>query len=251
MGGPELAPSVHQAPNEDEGVHGKLPGRERYSRTVELEMTAERPMGAAMERSTANKAALPGRLQRRKARTQAAILDAASELFARQGYEETSILQVAERADTGVGTVYGYFRSKEALLRAVLNERSARSVQGYVAGLASGTSAVERMLVALRLFASFIQENRAILLATFRVTTRQGAESDEPPAEWLFRAFKEMLSNGVGSGELREMPIDATARSLIGLYLMAVLGIGIFREREDDPTLADDLQAIARVLLEK
>ncbi len=208
-------------------------------------------MGAALEPNASSEAPAQGRLQRRKARTRATILEAASALFDRQGYEETSVLQVAERADTGVGTLYGYFRSKEDLLKEVLNERSAQAVQGYVTGLASSANAVERTLVALRLFAKFIQENRAILLATFQVSTRRGAEHAEPPAEWLFRMFQEMLAAGVASGELRKVPVDATARSLIGLHLMAVLGIGIFRERVDDPALIDDMQTIARMLLEK
>ncbi len=196
-------------------------------------------------------APVQGRLQRRKAKTRAAILASASALFDQQGYEETSILQVAERADTGVGTLYGYFRSKEDLLKEVLNERSALAMEGYVTGLAAAASAVERTLIALRLFATFIQDNRAVLLATFQVSTRRGAEHAEPPAEWLFRAFEAMLGAGVGSGELRTVPVDATARSLIGLHLMAVLGIGIFRQRADDPALIEDLQTIARILLQK
>ncbi len=63
----------------------------------------------------------PGRLERRKARTRAAIIDAATALFHERGFEETSIQQIAERADTGVGTLYGYFGSKDQILREVLH----------------------------------------------------------------------------------------------------------------------------------
>ena len=42
----------------------------------------------------------PGRLERRKARTRAAIISAASKLFHERGYEDTSIQQIAELADT-------------------------------------------------------------------------------------------------------------------------------------------------------
>jgi AcrR family transcriptional regulator len=59
---------------------------------------------------------LPGKKRKREAR----ILKAASLLFARQGYNETSIEAIALRADVAVGTVYNYFQSKPALLQHVL-----------------------------------------------------------------------------------------------------------------------------------
>ena len=203
-----------------------------------------------MEANANTETPATGRLQRRKAKTRAAILAAASALFDRQGYDETSILQVAERADTGVGTVYGYFRSKEDLLGAVLSERTELAVREYLPQLASVPDAVERILAALRFFTTFIQDNRAILHATFQVSTRRHSEA-LPPADWLFGIFEEMLTTGIESGELRLVPVDATARASVGVHLMAVLGIGIFRDRVNDPALVTDLQTIARALLEK
>lgn len=44
-----------------------------------------------------------------------AILHAARELFATQGYDETTIAQVAQAAGVAVGTVYLYFTNKRAL----------------------------------------------------------------------------------------------------------------------------------------
>jgi AcrR family transcriptional regulator len=48
-----------------------------------------------------------------------AILQAALELFAEQGYYGTAVPQVAERARVGAGTVYRYFDSKEQLVNAL------------------------------------------------------------------------------------------------------------------------------------
>ena len=45
-----------------------------------------------------------------------AILDAASELFLRNGYRNTTIGAIAELAAVGVATVFRYFRSKEGVL---------------------------------------------------------------------------------------------------------------------------------------
>jgi AcrR family transcriptional regulator len=58
----------------------------------------------------------PGRQERRKRRTRQAIQRAALELFAERGYRETTINDIAERADVAPRTVSLHFAAKEALL---------------------------------------------------------------------------------------------------------------------------------------
>src|SRR5579871_4201064 len=45
-----------------------------------------------------------------------AIIEAARTLFAKQGYEETTIAEIARAAGVGVGTVYLYFENKRQIL---------------------------------------------------------------------------------------------------------------------------------------
>src|ERR1700758_3720174 len=56
------------------------------------------------------------RQQRRKRRTRQAIQAAALELFAERGYRETTINDIAERADVAPRTVTVHFPAKEELL---------------------------------------------------------------------------------------------------------------------------------------
>ncbi len=51
--------------------------------------------------------------------TRRRIIAAARELFVRQGYGKTTIVQIAEEAGVAVETVYGAFRNKSTLLRHV------------------------------------------------------------------------------------------------------------------------------------
>lgn len=67
-------------------------------------------------------AALLGRRERRVAETRRAIAQAAKELFEEQGYGETTIDQIADRADVATRTLFRYFASKEALLFADFDE---------------------------------------------------------------------------------------------------------------------------------
>lgn len=59
---------------------------------------------------------MAGLRERKKAKTQDRILRSAIELFGENGYSNTTMEQIAERAEVGVGTLYNYFGSKRALL---------------------------------------------------------------------------------------------------------------------------------------
>ena len=59
---------------------------------------------------------MAGLRERKKAKTQDRILQSAIELFGENGYANTTMEQIAERAEVGVGTLYNYFGSKRALL---------------------------------------------------------------------------------------------------------------------------------------
>lgn len=190
----------------------------------------------------------PGRLERRKARTRAAILEAARSLFHEQGYDETAIQQIAERADTGVGTLYGYFPSKEDILKEVLRQNSNQAIERYLAAVDAGTPAIDRVCKSLSTFAEYIRENRSVLIAVFQIAARN-RRIDEAPLEWLAAVYETMLQEGVDSGALRNIPVATAARVLVGTYLQAMLGIGVWNGRGDDPQTELELEAVVRAML--
>lgn len=50
------------------------------------------------------------------------IMDTALELFAQNGYDTTSIKQIAKKAGISKGLMYNYFQSKEELVETILNK---------------------------------------------------------------------------------------------------------------------------------
>jgi AcrR family transcriptional regulator len=52
---------------------------------------------------------------------QKAILDAATELFAEQGFAGTSTSEIAKKADVAEGTIFKHFKSKKGLLLSVIS----------------------------------------------------------------------------------------------------------------------------------
>ena len=76
-----------------------------------------------MSATLANLRHMSGLRERKRERTRQAIADAALDLFARQGFHETTIPQIAEAADVSPRTVSGYFPAKEDLAFPDADER--------------------------------------------------------------------------------------------------------------------------------
>lgn len=191
----------------------------------------------------------PGRLERRKAHTRAAIIEAASSLFHAQGFENTPIQQIAERADTGVGTLYGYFDSKDEILREVLKVHSDEALSHYNAVIRPGTPAIDRVTTGLETLAEYIREHRGVLLAAFHLAGRSSEDAVQDNGDWLVGAYEHMLRDGIASGGLAKVPVEATVRMLISSCFEAMLHVGVWEgAANDDETLAD-LITITRQLL--
>lgn len=75
--------------------------------------------------------------QERGAERMAQILDAAAQLFAESGIESASMQQIAERAESSIGSLYHFFPNKQALVLAVAERCMLLSTQEN----ASATSA--------------------------------------------------------------------------------------------------------------
>jgi AcrR family transcriptional regulator len=59
---------------------------------------------------------MTGLRERKRERTRRAIVDAATTLFERHGYDGTTVADIAAAAEIGTRTFFGYFASKEELL---------------------------------------------------------------------------------------------------------------------------------------
>ena len=64
-------------------------------------------------------------MQGKKSRKRELILNTAFELILKNGYSNTKIIDIANKAGIGKGTVYEYFESKEALLLELIHTRVA------------------------------------------------------------------------------------------------------------------------------
>ena len=109
--------------------------RRDSERLLELDSCAGEAASAGAADGSRRRAAAAGRQAaadrggawqwERTAETRRALLDAAREVFAEQGFSEASIADVVERAGSSVGSLYHHFGGKSELFLALWQEHQA------------------------------------------------------------------------------------------------------------------------------
>jgi AcrR family transcriptional regulator len=91
-------------------------------------------------------AAMPtlSKQQLRTQETQARLLDAAEEVFVRDGYEAAQLDAIAARADRSKGAVYTHFKSKEDLFLALFEHRTRAYIDRLMTDLSKCTTRKRR-----------------------------------------------------------------------------------------------------------
>lgn len=80
------------------------------------------------------------------------ILAAAEALFTAQGFESTSMAQLAKAAGVAANTLYWYFENKDEMLIAVLNKALEQGLMSYAAIQQQGLSMTEKAVQVMSLF---------------------------------------------------------------------------------------------------
>ena len=152
-----------------------------------------------------------GRRERRKRQTRERIVAAAAASFAEEGFDGTTFDHIAERADVARATVFNYFRDKQQLLRAYLDQRRTwlrAQLEDEAAKEQDGAARLARLLDTL---AAFNQDNESEARAVadaWRVM--RGAYSEGAPTAEVFR---EVIGAGQAAGEF-DADVDSRAAAL-------------------------------------
>jgi AcrR family transcriptional regulator len=158
---------------------------------------------------------------RKKVRTRAAIVAAATELFTTHGYEQTTVADIAAAADIGTRTFFSYFPSKEELLFPSSDARVGAAIAA-IAARSPGDEPADLLLRALRDAAaadddlvSPLAKLRLELIRTVPAVRGRGlqiqADAQREIARHLAAAFPERLD-------------EVAAAALVGAFVGAVTG---------------------------
>lgn len=167
-----------------------------------------------------------GRRERHKLEVYRRIHRAAVSLFRKQGYEATTVEQIAERADVAKGTVFNYFPSKEALLHALSADIHAKLLQELGTAESWSGTAREQVVRLLLTLARLAQEDRIVFRLVLSQNLRdfwRDAQQD-PLSHHVQASVRTALRGGRARGELdRSVRLEAAARLIEAAFFTTML----------------------------
>lgn len=160
--------------------------------------------------------------ERKRERTRQALVDAATDLFDRDGYDETTVADIAARADVGTRTFFSYFASKEELLFPAAMDARVQAAVDAIATRRADEQPADVLLRALRDvgendpdMVSRLAAVRMRLVQTVPAVRRRALQvqldGEQEIARRLHAAFAEDLD-------------EAGAAALVGAFVGAVAG---------------------------
>ncbi len=173
-----------------------------------------------------NAGMVAGLRERKKAMTRRALEDAALELFARQGFEHTTVDEIADACNISPRTYFRYFATKEDVLFGDTggnsDARRAELVE-TISARPAGEPLLRSVREAMLTLTSHLEHDRPLLVAKSKIMAANPmlrTRSVERQRDWE-AAITEALQ--------RRDAVDGAARSLLELRLLAGVATAALR----------------------
>lgn len=158
-----------------------------------------------------------GLRERKKQRTRAAILETAMELFTTRGFDAVPVAEIARRAEVSEATVFNYFRTKEDLVYARLEDFWSRMLQAVAEREPDETivSAFERFVLTQRPTTDSLgQHQRLEAISRMIVASPALLARERESYDQNARALAEVIAGETPAG----FEAHATAHMLLGVH---------------------------------
>lgn len=151
------------------------------------------------------------------------ILQACLTLFSTKGYFATSVDDIRREAKISVGSVYNYFDNKEAIAKALFEDLSDSMAKPMADILADYDSAHDRCRAAIEYLFEWTETNPEAMHFIFYAKHSEFLPevksicSSEP-----LTLMRQMLTDGIKSGEIKEMDTLVASACMFGIPLRMV-----------------------------
>ena len=170
-------------------------------------------------------------------KTRDKLIEVARQLFAHQGVENTTMLDIANASDKGRRTIYTYFKNKREIHQAVIERESEQIVSRQRQILGSDLAPVDKLREFLSARFSILTcppQRRGLqetLLPLMRLDMTSAKKTRRLAARKEMEILREILSQGVVSGDFSQ----EQSRRMLPLVVTLMQGI-------DAPDLLPNLE---------
>lgn len=181
------------------------------------------------------------RWRRRKEARPQEILEAALSVFAEKGFAAARMDDIAIRARVSKGTIYLYFKSKEAVFRALVQETLARRVSDLALVVRDHRGPVAPLLRELIVRLGHLVATSDFVVLPKMVIAEAGNFPDlariyrEEVVERGLSLFGGLLQSAMDRGELRQVPVQHAVRLCLAPLLLAAMWRVTFAPLDREP----------------
>jgi len=148
------------------------------------------------------------------------IIEAAVRVFARKGYFNARVSDIAREAGIAAGTIYLYFDTKEEILITLFRDKMAGFVETVRQAIAEEHDAVAKLRRLVRLHFQILEENPE-LAEVVQVELRQGQKLFRGPANQEIAAYFALIASVLEEGAVAgrfsaDLPVKVATKMLFG-----------------------------------
>jgi AcrR family transcriptional regulator len=153
------------------------------------------------------------RREREKVEVRRKILDAARELFAREGYEHVTMRRIADAIEYSATTIYNHFEDKDDLVQA-LCEEDFTGLLGALSVNGLADNPIEQIKALGRAYADFGLEWPNHYRFMFLTPNKTVEVEQESPGRRSFGLLRSAVERAIASGQLGATDADLVAQVL-------------------------------------
>jgi TetR/AcrR family fatty acid metabolism transcriptional regulator len=148
------------------------------------------------------------------------IIDAAVRVFARSGYYNSRVSDIAREAGIASGTIYLYFKTKDEILVTLFREKMAEFVAFLRKAIADEVDAVAKLRRLIALHFRILEANPE-LAEVVQVELRQGQKffrgASASEVSGYFGLIASVVEEGMAAGRFRQdLPVKVVTKALFG-----------------------------------
>jgi TetR/AcrR family fatty acid metabolism transcriptional regulator len=148
------------------------------------------------------------------------ILEAAINVFARQGFHQSTIAQIAKEAGVADGTIYLYFKNKDDILVQFFNYKTKQVFDSFRTEVARADSSLDKLRYLIRRHLEEFQRNRDMAVV-YQVETHQNSRLAEPQIREMSQMYRDLISEIIEQGQQegamrRDLYVGLVKRFIIG-----------------------------------
>ena len=128
------------------------------------------------------------------------ILEAAIKVFARQGFYQSTIAQIAREAGVADGTIYLYFKNKDDILVQFFNYRTKQVFDRFRAAVSQADNSLDKLRNLIRLHLMEFQRDRNMAIV-YQVETHQSSRLAENQIREMAKMYQDLVSEIVETGQ--------------------------------------------------